>query len=129
MNKLTSTILQNGVKTLQNNDNGTFYHYLDTTDDGTKLYFVMGYTEGYDKGEMYQKEEGGKIYTLCAKIAVNIDDLQCDYNMDWYMPWYVGSGDILDTEMSVDDKTDIEWYNRQAEYILQEMNEGRVEVE
>lgn len=34
---------------------------------------------------------------LCAKIAANWDDLQCDYDYDWAMPMNL-DGDVIDTE-------------------------------
>ena len=35
---------------------------------------------------------------IVGKIAVNCDDLQCDYDMDWNMPYNSETGDVWDTE-------------------------------
>lgn len=36
-------------------------------------------------------------FTLFGKVAYNCDDLQCDYDWDWYMP-YTDDGDVYDSE-------------------------------
>lgn len=100
---------------------------METLKDGRKLALVMGYQTGYDEGEEFQIKENGTVWTLCAKLAVNIDDLQCDYDVDWYMP-YAKDGDVYDTEMAVTSKTDLDWYREQAKIIAKQLNEGTLEV-
>lgn len=53
--------------------------------------------------------------------------LQCDYDVDWYMP-YIKDGDVYDTEMAVSSKTDLDWYREQAKMIAKQLNEGTLEV-
>lgn len=45
-------------------------------------------------------------FTLACKIAVNCDDLQCDYDWDWNMP-YDEEG-VIDTEYSIYSDTTID---------------------
>lgn len=94
--------------------------------DGRKLCLVFGWTDEYEAGEKYQKKVGKKIYTLTSKLAVNIDDLQCDYDIDWYMP-YGKNGDVYDTEMAV---ADDQWlyYKKEAQHIIRLMNTGVLEA-
>lgn len=54
------------------NFDGCRYHYLDDT-----YALVFAWTDVYGLGQ-------GE--SLCCKIAYNCDDLQCDYDWDWYMP-------------------------------------------
>lgn len=64
--------------------NGVGYIETGLELDGRKICLVIGWVSGYDKGEDFQKEVGGELYTLCGKLAYNCDDLACDYEHDWY---------------------------------------------
>ena len=80
---------------LTNKGEGTWYHKL-----GNNLYYVMaaaGDPNNYDAGdvELFATSKDG--YIIMGKIAVNIDDLQSDYDFDWFMP-YEEDGDVWDTE-------------------------------
>lgn len=116
------------VETALAHKDGVAWHTMGTLEDGRDLCLVMGYEEGYDRGEKYQDEIEGTIWTLCQKLAVNIDDLQCDYGMDWYMPWDKKSGDVWDTDMAVSDDSDVDWYNDQAKEIIKGLEDGTLEV-
>ena len=76
---------------------GVVYFPIDKTDDGKTIALVLGWQDGYNDGETYQTKMGDTTLTLCGKIAVNIDDLQCDYGWDWYMPEVKGMSDVFDT--------------------------------
>lgn len=115
------------LSSMLKDSNGCTWVDIETLEDGRKLALVMGYQTGYDEGEEFQIKENGTVWTLCAKLAVNIDDLQCDYDVDWYMP-YTKDGDVYDTEMAVTSKTDLEWYKEQAKIIAKQLNEGTLEV-
>ena len=67
---------------------------------------------------------------MCGKIAVNINDLQFDYDFDWYMPWSK-DGDIYDAEISIG-KSIERTYNYlldEAKYVLSELENGNLTVE
>lgn len=115
------------LSTMLKDSEGCTWVDMETLEDGRKLVLVMGYQTGYDEGEEFQIKDNGTVLTLCAKLAVNIDDLQCDYDVDWYMP-YTKDGDVYDTEMAVNSKTDLEWYKEQAKIIAKQLNEGTLEV-
>lgn len=129
MKTITSQDIKNAIDTLKGNDAGTVYQEVGYTDDGQTLYIVFGYAEGYDKGEKYQVQEGDTLYTMCAKLAFNVSSLQCDYDIDWNMPWSA-NGDIYDTDSSVDDdyKAIAEYYNKEAKEIIDLMNKGELTV-
>ena len=125
---ITKEEYNNLVQNALAHKDGVAWHTMETLEDGRDLCLVMGYEEGYDRGEKYQDEIEGTIWTLCQKLAVNIDDLQCDYGIDWYMPWDVKSGEVWDTDMSVKDDTDVDWYNDQAKSIVEGLESGTLEV-
>lgn len=130
MNIIKSQDIKNAIKTLTENHNGTVWQALENTESGKTLCLVYGYAEGYDKGEKYQVIENGKTYTLCAKLAFNIDDLQCDYDVDWYMP-YNENGDVYDTDSAITDDYQAlaDYYNKEAKIIIDLMNKGELVIE
>ena len=126
MKKLVKNDFTSAINTLLSEDgvNGVIYQPISTLDDGRDLCIVFGWCEGYaDGNEDYQRDG----YTLCAKLAINIDDLQCDYDIDWYMPWD-DEGNVYDTDMALSkDFDDADWYNQQAEVITKALNAGQLE--
>jgi hypothetical protein len=126
MKKITLKKFEQGISDMRNAYvDGVVYFPLDKTEDGKTIALVLGYEEGYDKGETYQAIMGDVVLTLCGKIAVNVDDLQCDYDFDWYMPWGDG-GDIYDTNTALTDdhKGDLNYFMGEAENIIKLMKEG-----
>mgnify|MGYP007133712094 CR=1 FL=1 len=114
---------------------GVSYIPLDKTPDGKTIALVIGWQDGYEDGEKWQVKMptlDGKdlIFTLCGKIAVNIDDLQCDYNFDWYMPTICDGdkldGDIFDTDMALTGnyESDLEWFMDNAKQIIEDFKLG-----
>lgn len=82
--KEVAKFLKNAVKDLKEDCDATWYY--DLGEKGLNL--VVGCLEG---------EEG-----IFCKIALNCDDLQCDYDIDWNMP-YDEKGEVYDTEMQIDE--------------------------
>lgn len=116
---------EKAINIMQDIDSGTYYFELGKTDDGKAIALVLGYELGYNDGEDYQVKCGDKTYTLCGKIAVNIDDLQCDYDFDWYMPSNK-DGDVYDTSMALSKNhaEDLAWFLGEAEEVIKLMNEN-----
>lgn len=115
---------------MQDVDSGTYYFELGKTDDGKAIALVLGYELGYNDGEDYQVKVGTKTYTLCGKIAINIDDLQYDYDFDWYMPSNK-DGDIYDTSMALSKNhaEDLTWFLSQAEEMMNLMDKGVLTIQ
>ena len=117
------------IDTAKKDVDGVAWWEMGRLNDGRKLCLVMGYSKSYEEGEKYQIKVGKDIYTLCQKLAVNIDDLQCDYEVDWFMPWYkTDGGEVWDTDMAVKSSDDIDYYNEEAEEMIKKINEGFCEV-
>ena len=124
MNNVSIKQFKNAIDTMLNGYiDGVSYIPLSKTDDGKTIALVLGYELGYNDGEDYQVKVGTETYTLCGKIAVNIDDLQCDYDFDWYMPSNK-DGDIYDTSMALSKNhaEDLTWFLSQAEEMINLMN-------
>ena len=126
---ITKKEFENAINEMvANKDSGVWYCPLQTLENGQELCLVLGWEEGYDKGEKYQQEVDGTIYTLCGKVAVNIDDLQCDYDVDWYMP-YTEDGDVYDTNTAIVDADDLDFFVGEAKAIAEMMNNGELKIE
>ena len=123
------------VERARKNPDAVVWHCMETLEDGRDLCLVFGYRDGYIKDDsMIQTEIDGNIYTLCCKLAVNIDDLQCDYDIDWNMPYQkvatdtTPAGEVWDTDWSVGDDSVVDYYNRSAKIMVEALNNGTLTV-
>ena len=112
-NKLVK-FMKDAYADLTNKGEGTWYHKL-----GNNLYYVMaaaGDHSNYDAEdvELFATSKDG--YIVLGKIAVNIDDLQSDYDFDWFMPYEEG-GDVWDTESEFYKEED---FSKRASEIMSE---------
>lgn len=107
--------IRKALNNLKENESATYYYRL-----GNGLYYVMGIddAENFDKEDLGNcaLSEGGNV--IVGKIAVNCDDLQCDYDIDWVMPYYE-NGEVVDTETIFENNEDIE---AKAQEILTDYN-------
>lgn len=122
MSKIEETFKQ-VIKVMTSSDSGTYCVKVGTTEDGTDIYVVFGYETGYEEGEPYQVKEYGKVYTLCGKVAYNCDDLQCDYDWDWYMP-SCKNGEVYDTDTAIQDVETYRWLYNTALEVIELWNKG-----
>lgn len=67
---------------------------------------VLGWCDGFEveDGNPYVRDDG---MGLCIKLAYQPSNsaMQCDYDIDWYMP--SDGADVDDTEVSLDSSADI----------------------
>lgn len=102
------------AKALRQNEGVSFYG-MGKCDNGETLYLVISKIDGE-----YQ-----------AKLAFNADDLQCDYDVDWIMP-YAENGDVYDTDTTIDDDPELfdwDYWLGEAETIKSLVNQGEIGVE
>ena len=125
MREITARAYRECINIALKNKDGVAYFKLGKTSKGQTIALVIGWEVGYEWGERYQiKDFSGTIYTLVGKIAVNTDDLQCDYDWDWMMPWNKDN-DIYDTNVAIDDTvTQLEWFQDEAEIIEKMLKDG-----
>lgn len=121
---------ESAIETLLKNKDGTVYQKVATFDDGVDLYLVFGWDSGFDETpEAYQEKEGNTWWTICAKLAINADDLQCDYNYDWRMP-EVDDNEVCNTEIGLAKNQDFVYvadlFNSEAKEIVERYNKGEL---
>ena len=62
-------------------------------------------------------------YGLMGKIAFNCDDLQCDYDIDWLMPYDKKRGEVYDTEYPIYPDSNIALY---VHYLLKDAKDFKI---
>ena len=87
---------------------GTYFWHLNTDDSGNDWAIVLGWSDGYEPDENDDCMDG--TYRLCAKIAYQPSNsaMQCDYDLDWTMPYDEETGETDYTEIAIysDDSID-----------------------
>lgn len=88
------TAFANAVKDMEvNHFNGTYHWHLDTDDNGNDWAIVMAYMD-------YDGDGNEKLYAKMAYQPSN-SIMQCDYDIDWLMPYDNETGEVWDTEVAV----------------------------
>lgn len=109
-----ANFIKNAVEGLKKEGDGTWYFHL-----VDNLYYVIGGVNpaNYDIEDLenFATDENG--WVICGKIAVNVDDLQSDYEMDWYMP-FEQDGETWNTERELYNDED---YNSVAQDVINEL--------
>ena len=124
LKKITGKDFKEAVDWLLKEKQGCVHQVLGTTNDGTELCFVVGWSKGTDYGDDDKKygyfDEG---YCISAKIGYQHRNnaMQTDYDWDFNMPYDLETGDVWDTSSYV--PRDADWereaadYNKEAEKI------------
>lgn len=96
--------------------------------NGHDVAIVLGWSCDYDDGDaQYQIRQFGKTWSLCGKVAINVDDLQCDFDYDWLMPQY-HDGDVYDTDHAIDERS-FDYLMKEALTILSLLETGELTLE
>lgn len=64
-----------------------------------------------------------------CKIAYNCDDLQCDYDWDWWMPHHKDDNEVWDTELELREgyaEADAEYFYKEAKAMDEQILAGNV---
>lgn len=95
------------VKELANGSNACYFFPLGASNCKTNsMFIVIGWQGGF--GDTNSGIMDGD-YRVCTKLAYNDSALQCDYDVDWVMPFDEESGDVDDTECIYGGRSDIEY--------------------
>ena len=80
---------------------GTYYWKLDVDSNGNQWAIVLGWQDGYEEDETDDCTDG--TWRLCAKLAYQPVNsmMQCDYDIDWLMPYNEETGEVDDNELSI----------------------------
>ncbi|MBO5828887.1 MAG: hypothetical protein J6R59_10620 [Paludibacteraceae bacterium] len=87
--------------------NGTYHWILGRDENDNDWAIVLGWADGFEKEENDSCTDG--TYRLCAKVAYQPYNsmMQCDYEIDWLMPYDEESGEVDNTEMPIYLDTDL----------------------
>ena len=98
-------------------DNGTYYWYLGQDDNNHDWAIVLGWQDGYEE----DKNDDCTVDTwrICIKLAYQPSNsmLQCDYDIDWLMPYDKKTGDVYETEYPIYPNSNIALY---VHYLLKD---------
>ena len=122
--QITAKDFKDAVDWLLKENQGCVHKVLATTDEGTKLCFVVGWSKATDFGgddAKYGYVDDG--YYIAAKIGYQHrnNGMQSDFDWDFNMPYDTETGDVWDTSSYV--PRDADWereaadYNKEAEKI------------
>lgn len=98
-------------------DNGTYYWYLGQDDNNNDWAIVLGWQDGYEEDKNDDCTNG--TWRICLKLAYQPSNsmLQCDYDIDWLMPYNPKTGDVYETEYSIYPNSNIALY---VHYLLKD---------
>ena len=82
-------------------ENGTYHWYLGTDENNNDWAIVLGWLDGFEADETDDCMDG--TWRLCSKLAYQPCNslMQCDYDIDWFMPYDEESGEVNDTEIPI----------------------------
>ena len=82
-------------------EDGTYYWYLGTDENNNHWAIVLGWLDGFEADETDDCMDG--TLRLCSKLAYQPCNslMQCDYDIDWLMPYDEESGEVDDTEIPI----------------------------
>lgn len=80
---------------------GTYYWNLDVDDKRNQWAIVLGWQDGYDIDAEDDCTDG--TWRLCVKLAYQPTNsiMQCDYDIDWVMPYNEETGEVDNNEISI----------------------------
>lgn len=118
MNYTRIELIENLINAIKEEDNtdpyevsGTWSWVLNTDDKRNNWAIVLGWRDGHDENDHCCQYSVGE-YHLCAKLAYQPSNsiMQCDYDIDWTMPYNEETGDVDDNEVYIccyDDAEDV----------------------
>ena len=82
-------------------EDGTYHWYLGTDENNNYWAIVLGWLDGFEADETDDCMDG--TWRLCSKLAYQPCNslMQCDYDIDWLMPYDEESGEVDDTEIPI----------------------------
>ena len=121
--ELTEKICKAIKEMRTSHDNGTYYWYLGQDDNNNDWAIVLGWQDGYEEDKNDDCTNG--IWRICLKLAYQPSNsmLQCDYNIDWLMPYDKKRGEVYDTEYPIYPDSNIALY---VHYLLKDAKDFKI---
>lgn len=90
----------------KNHESGTYYWYLGF-DGKNNWAIVLGWSDGFEPDATDPCMDG--TWRLCAKMAYQHSNsiMQCDYDIDWLMPYDEITEEVDDNEVPIYPNTDL----------------------
>lgn len=88
--------IKQAVDFLLKEKEGCYFKPLKIDNGNNKWGIVIGWGAGFDEQEKTSFSDGE--YRICSKIAYNDNALQCDYDIDFVMPYDKETGEVYDTD-------------------------------
>lgn len=100
--KIDLDFLTKSIKWLNDRKCGCCFQKVAETDNGTSLFIVLGWSDGYDVAAPGTPNADG-TYRINSKIAYQHSNniMQCDFDVDWNQPYNVETGEVDDTSTEV----------------------------
>ena len=115
---ITAEDIREAREAIENNPQSTWYKVLYTFDDGDELCLTAGMRDAEDWGEE------GYMPCMCLGILPN-NSMMSEYGFDFIMPYDKETADVWDTEVSDFSESDLDWFNKEAVNMAQEVSEGK----
>lgn len=96
----------------------TMYYEVQKIKEGT-MYFSLGIINNDRYAIVFTRDEDNTLWGKVAYQSVN-SIMQCDYDIDWLMPYNKDTGEVDDTEINIESIRDIQWLIDEAERIVKE---------
>lgn len=99
-NKLVKEFTEAVKEMCRTHENGTYYWRLGS-DDKNDWAIVLGWADGFEEEPNDPCTDG--TWRICAKLAYQPWNsmMQCDYDIDWLMPYDEETMEVDDTEVSI----------------------------
>lgn len=94
--------LENAIKEMkETHNNGTYHWKLSVDNKRNQWAIVLGWQDGYEEEPEDDCTDG--TWRLCAKLAYQPTNsiMQCDYDIDWLMPYDEETGEVDNNEVSI----------------------------
>lgn len=88
--------IKQAVDFLLKEKEGCYFKPLKIDNGNNKWGIVIGWGAGFDEQEKTSFSDGE--YRICSKIAYNDSALQCDYDIDFVMPYDKETSEVYDTD-------------------------------
>lgn len=106
-NKLVKEFTAAVKEMCRTHGNGTYYWRLGS-DDKNDWAIVLGWADGFEEDATDPCMDG--TWRICAKLAYQPWNsiMQCDYDIDWLMPYDEETMEVDDTEVSIYPDTNLD---------------------
>ena len=118
VNTITAEDIREAREDIENNPRSTWYKVLYTFDDGDELCLTAGMRDAEDWGEE------GYMPCMCLGVLPSNSGMS-EYGYDFIMPYDPDTSDVWDTEVSDFGESDLDWFNKEAVNMAQEVSEGK----